>query len=57
MVMKKAGVIDLTSFGKIEVTGPDSHRFMDHICANVVPKVGIICLGLPTLMFLIGRPH
>ncbi|ELU05418.1 hypothetical protein CAPTEDRAFT_159052 [Capitella teleta] len=40
MVMKKAGVIDLTSFGKIEVTGPDSRRFMDHICANVVPKEG-----------------
>ena len=39
MVMTRAGVIDLSPFGKIEVSGPDAHKFIDHICANVVPKV------------------
>lgn len=42
MVMNRAGVIDLTSFGKIEVSGPDAHKYMDHICANAVPKVSIL---------------
>ena len=38
-VMEHCGVIDLTPFGKIEISGPDAHTFLDQICANVVPKV------------------
>ena len=41
MVMTRAGVIDLTPFGKIQVSGPDAVKYMDHICANVVPKVHV----------------
>lgn len=41
LVMDKVGIVDLTPFGKLEVTGPDASRFIDHICANAVPKVGI----------------
>ena len=40
LVMKRAGVIDLTPFGKLEVKGPDAYSFIDTICANEVPKVG-----------------
>ncbi len=39
MVMNRAGIIDVTPFGKIEVKGPDACKFIDTICANSVPKV------------------
>ena len=39
MVMTKAGLIDLTTFGKIEVEGPDAKTFLDYVFANSVPKV------------------
>ena len=39
MVMNRAGLIDLTPFGKIEVKGPDASKFIDYMCANTVPKV------------------
>ena len=38
-MMNAVGVIDLTPFGKLEICGVDAERFMDHVCANVVPKV------------------
>ncbi|XP_063114474.1 dimethylglycine dehydrogenase, mitochondrial isoform X3 [Cavia porcellus] len=39
-VMQRVGVIDLTPFGKFSIKGPDSARLLDHLFANVLPKVG-----------------
>eukprot|EP00076_Gallus_gallus_P007601 XP_003643002.1 dimethylglycine dehydrogenase, mitochondrial [Gallus gallus] len=39
-VMERAGVIDLSPFGKFKVKGTDSVKLLDHLFANVVPKVG-----------------
>ena len=41
-VMETAGVIDLTPFGKLQVSGPDASKFIDYICANTVPEVIIL---------------
>ncbi|XP_061763862.1 dimethylglycine dehydrogenase, mitochondrial [Nerophis ophidion] len=40
LVMEKVGVIDLTPFGKFTVKGKDSHRLLDRLFANTMPKVG-----------------
>jgi len=40
MVMEKAGVIDLTPFGKLEVRGRDAGRLLDRLTANDLPGVG-----------------
>ncbi|XP_072650033.1 dimethylglycine dehydrogenase, mitochondrial isoform X4 [Canis lupus baileyi] len=39
-VMQKVGVIDLSPFGKFNIKGQDSVRLLDHLFANVIPKVG-----------------
>ena len=39
MVMENAGIIDLSPFGKFDISGPDAHIFLDMLCANAVPKV------------------
>lgn len=39
-VTKHVGIADLSTFGKFEVTGPDSRRFLDSAVAGTVPKVG-----------------
>ncbi|XP_061873710.1 dimethylglycine dehydrogenase, mitochondrial [Colius striatus] len=39
-VMEKVGVIDLSPFGKFKIKGTDSVKLLDHLFANVVPKVG-----------------
>uniref|UniRef100_A0A7N8XVI2 Dimethylglycine dehydrogenase, mitochondrial n=1 Tax=Mastacembelus armatus TaxID=205130 RepID=A0A7N8XVI2_9TELE len=40
LVMEKVGVIDLTPFGKFIVKGRDSHKLLDRLFANTMPKVG-----------------
>uniref|UniRef100_UPI00358E3FF8 dimethylglycine dehydrogenase, mitochondrial n=1 Tax=Myxine glutinosa TaxID=7769 RepID=UPI00358E3FF8 len=40
LVMENVGVIDLTPFGKFLISGPDSARLLDSMCANVVPAEG-----------------
>uniref|UniRef100_A0A4W6CZL5 Dimethylglycine dehydrogenase, mitochondrial n=1 Tax=Lates calcarifer TaxID=8187 RepID=A0A4W6CZL5_LATCA len=40
LVMEKVGVIDLTPFGKFIVKGKDSHKLLDRLFANTMPKVG-----------------
>ena len=35
-------MIDLTSFGKYEVTGADSAKFVDYIYGNEVPQVNVL---------------
>ncbi|XP_045703875.1 dimethylglycine dehydrogenase, mitochondrial isoform X2 [Phyllostomus hastatus] len=39
-VMQRVGVIDLSPFGKFDIKGQDSIRLLDHLFANVIPKVG-----------------
>ncbi|XP_042365923.1 dimethylglycine dehydrogenase, mitochondrial [Plectropomus leopardus] len=41
LVMEKVGVIDLTPFGKFIVKGRDSHKLLDRLFANTMPKVGL----------------
>ncbi|KAI1905233.1 hypothetical protein AGOR_G00014010 [Albula goreensis] len=41
LVMEKVGVIDLTPFGKFMVKGKDSIKLLDHLFANIMPKVGL----------------
>lgn len=38
-MMEKVGVIDLTPFGKFIVKGKDSHKLLDRLFANTMPKV------------------
>lgn len=38
-VLESCGVIDLSAFGKFEVTGSDAEKFIDYLYANEVPKV------------------
>ena len=38
-VRSAVGVTDLTSFAKLQVSGPDAIPFIDYISANYVPKV------------------
>uniref|UniRef100_A0A8C6UY89 Dimethylglycine dehydrogenase, mitochondrial n=1 Tax=Neogobius melanostomus TaxID=47308 RepID=A0A8C6UY89_9GOBI len=40
LVMEKVGIIDLTPFGKFRVKGRDSHKLLDRLFANTMPKVG-----------------
>jgi 4-methylaminobutanoate oxidase (formaldehyde-forming) len=35
---ERVGIIDMTSFGKIEVEGPDALRLLDRVCANRVDR-------------------
>lgn len=37
--MEKVGVIDLTPFAKFIVKGKDSHRLLDCLVANTLPRV------------------
>uniref|UniRef100_A0A8C1LVQ7 Dimethylglycine dehydrogenase n=1 Tax=Cyprinus carpio TaxID=7962 RepID=A0A8C1LVQ7_CYPCA len=39
LVMEGVGVIDLSPFGKFIVKGEDSHRLLDRVFANTLPKV------------------
>ena len=41
MVLNRVGIIDLTPFGKIEVSGKDAAKFLDVMVANKLPKVRI----------------
>lgn len=49
LVLNKVGVIDLTPFGKFEVTGARATEFLDYMVANKLPKVRpgswqVVCL-------------
>ena len=36
-VRERVGLMDLSTFSKFEVTGPDAQAFLDRICANRIP--------------------
>ncbi|MDE2446131.1 MAG: GcvT family protein [Alphaproteobacteria bacterium] len=45
-VRERVGLMDLSTFSKYDVTGPDAYAFLERICANKIPaKDGGIMLG------------
>lgn len=45
-VREKVGLMDLSTFAKFEVSGPDAYAFLERICANKIPaRTGGIILG------------
>ncbi|MGE0008752.1 MAG: FAD-dependent oxidoreductase [Parvibaculaceae bacterium] len=45
-VRERVGLMDLSTFAKFEVSGPDAYGFLERACANKVPaKTGGIILG------------
>ena len=45
-VRERVGLMDLSTFAKFDVKGPDAHAFLDRICANRIPAMnGGIVLG------------
>ena len=43
---ERAGILDLTAFSKVDVSGPDAEAFLDRMIANRAPrKVGGIVLS------------
>jgi dimethylglycine dehydrogenase len=45
-VRQRVGLMDLSTFAKFDVTGPDAYSFLERICANRIPaKTGGIILG------------
>jgi dimethylglycine dehydrogenase len=45
-VRERVGLMDLSTFAKFEMSGPDACAFLDRICANKIPaKTGGIILG------------
>ena len=49
-VRRAAGLFDIAHMGRIEFTGPDAGRFLDHLVTNDVPRleVGQICYAFVT---------
>jgi dimethylglycine dehydrogenase len=44
-VRAAVGILDQTSFGKYELSGPGAEPFLDRLCANALPaRAGRICL-------------
>lgn len=39
-----AGIMDISSFAKVAVSGPDARAFLDGLCANTLPRAGRIGL-------------
>ena len=37
-VRERVGVLDMTSFGKLDVTGPGALAFLQRLCANDVDR-------------------
>ena len=45
-VRERVGLMDLSSFAKFEITGPDAFAFLERVCANRIPRRdGRIILG------------
>ncbi|MDW4550196.1 FAD-dependent oxidoreductase [Defluviimonas sp. D31] len=52
-VREKAGIMDISAFSKVEVSGPDAAAFLDRLVPNKLPAVGRI--GLTHLLNDNGR--
>ena len=45
-VRERVGLMDLSTFSKFDVRGPDAYAFLDRICANKIPvKIGGVVLA------------
>lgn len=45
-IQSGVGLTEVSGFNRIEISGPDAHRFLDHmICGRVTAKVGKVGLG------------
>jgi dimethylglycine dehydrogenase len=45
-VRNRVGLMDLSTFSKFEVSGPDAYAYLSRICANKIPaKIGGVMLG------------
>ena len=44
-VRSAVGIMDISGFGKYEITGPDAAAWLDHILANRIPKPGRMALA------------
>ena len=45
-VRERVGLMDLSTFSKYEVAGPDAHAFLERVCANRIPvRDGGVILG------------
>jgi len=45
-VRNRVGLMDLSTFSKFEVSGPDAYPYLSRICANKIPaKIGGVMLG------------
>ncbi|HEX5590692.1 MAG TPA: FAD-dependent oxidoreductase [Candidatus Limnocylindrales bacterium] len=47
-IRERAGLLDMTSFAKYEISGPGSAALLDRLCANRLPAVGRV--GLTQLL-------
>ncbi len=36
-VRQRVGIMDLSAFAKFDITGPDAHRFLNHLTTGIVP--------------------
>jgi dimethylglycine dehydrogenase len=43
-VRERAGLLELSSFSKYEVSGPGAEPFLDRVCANRLPRPGRVAL-------------
>ena len=55
-VRERVGLLDLSGFAKYEVSGPDSERFLNRVCANRMPTKpgGIVLTHILSRMGRIG---
>ena len=44
-VREDVGLVDISSFSKFDISGPDAERFLDGLLANRLPKVGRVALA------------
>ena len=59
-VRERVGLMDLSTFSKYDVQGPDAHAFLERICANsIAQRDGGIVLGhlLTPAGFIESRNH
>ena len=43
-IRERVGLLDMSSFGKFEVSGPGAVAYLDRLCANRLPRVGRVTL-------------
>lgn len=44
-VREAVGLVEISNFGKYRVSGPDAERFLSHLLANRLPRIGRVSLS------------